>query len=404
MKKAIYLFIVLFLFSCARPLDRNVDTQPSSSSYSQPSSSVFTLSTYDNVSAAEHVLTFNIREGDLETYAVEIVYPRHFDYKGLLALGTSGTEIGNILVDFDFDNITDFIIPIYSLDNDNAYVDIDLDGEFDNGSDPVLVHSIVNNDHLFSITLPFGGDNDPDTVTGPFDELISIVMKEGFLVNPQTVGDYIVSAEFTSVDPDTDGADDNTGDPPLTLLFEEQVTIVSNSTPSLPPIPPPSVPADAPPSSPLLTSPANGASGLDTTVTFRWKRSKDPNGDPVNYELSYCETSDFSACASIPVASNIKSGNMLFAGAGTGIVFLGLFLISCTQGIGRKTFLVLVMTISTITIISCGSDSTTTPPTQGNISHTISGLKSGNTYYWKVSAHDGQGHSSESQIFNFTTR
>jgi len=404
LKKSIYLFILLLLFSCARPLEWNVVTQPSSSSYSQPSSSVFTLSTYDNVSAAEHVLTFNIREGDLETYVVEIVYPRHFVYKGLLAIGKSGTEIGNILVDFDFDDITDFTIPIYSLDDDNAYVDIDLDGGFDNGTEPVLVHSIVNNDHVFSITLPFGGDNDPETVTGPFDEVISIVMKEGFLLNPQTVGDYIVNAEFTSVDPDTDGADDGTGDPPLTLLFEERVTIVSITSPSLPNIPPPSVPEDAPPSAPQLTSPANGASGLDTTVTFRWKSSQDPNGDPVTYEFSYCETPDFSACPSIPVASNIKNGNMLFAGAGTGLAFLGLFLISCTQGTGKKTFLVLVMTISTIAIISCGSDSTTPPPTQGNISQTISGLNSGNTYYWKVSAHDGHGHSSESQIFNFTTR
>lgn len=404
MKKSICLFVVLLLFSCARPLDWKVDTQPSSSSYSRPSSTLFTLSTYDNVSAAEHVLTFDIQEGDLETYAVELIYPSHFIFEGLLAIGTSGTEIGNINVDFDFDDITDFTIPIYSLDNNKAYVDINLDGRFDSVTDPVLVHSIDNNDHVFSITLPFGGDGDPDTVTGPFNEMISIVMKDGFLVNPQTAGNYIIKAEFTSVDPDTDGADDGSGDPPLTMLLEEQVTIISHSKSSLPEIPIHEVPDDAPPSTPQLISPASGASGLDTTVTFMWKSSKDPNGDPVSYNLIYCDTPNFSACTPVQVATNKMDGNMLFAGTGSGLAFLGLLFIGNIQGIGRKTFLLFVLTFSTILIISCGSEVVNAPSTQGNISHSISGLNSGSTYYWKVSAHDGQGNSSESQIFNFTTR
>ncbi len=68
-----------------------------------------------------------------------------------------------------------------------------------------------------------------------------------------------------------------------------------------------------PPSVPELVYPENARTGLGTTVTFRWKGSTDPDGDPVTYDLYVCEDPDLlNNCVPVEVASLDYQGQSLF--------------------------------------------------------------------------------------------
>ena len=54
-------------------------------------------------------------------------------------------------------------------------------------------------------------------------------MNAGIFTNPPVPGSYATTASFTSVDPDTDGADNSAGDPPMTLDFSENVVIAGKA-------------------------------------------------------------------------------------------------------------------------------------------------------------------------------
>ena len=93
------------------------------------------------------------------------------------------------------------------------------------------------------------------------------------------------------------------------------------------------------PSAPALVLPADGASGLPTSVTFEWNRSTDADGDPVTYNLFVCANDNTFATCPDPVntdpitASASGANDIAFAASGMGVMFFG---VAFAAGIGRK--------------------------------------------------------------------
>lgn len=162
-----------------------------------------------------------------------------------------------------------------------------------------------------------------------------------------------------------------------------------------------------PPSKPEMVSPANGQTGLPTTVTFRWKPSTDPEGEPVTYDLYYCADSGFTGCGPIQVAS-VQDGHGVDASRlayGTVLLLFGGILAGINRK-GRRVLLLALVVITGTILISCGSGGGGGPketPTT-DMTYTVSGLERGTTYYWKVVVKDGQGGQTESDTFHFTTQ
>lgn len=180
------------------------------------------LDTYQPGQSPEHRLIFGVFAGELETYRAVIRYPDGFRFDGFDALGPVNTPVGAYELDFTFDGVPDVTVALRSLNRDAAYADIDEDQAFALDLEPIFGHTGRAG---FELRLPFGGDANPQTLVAPFGAQISLVLFAGALVNPDTGGDYMVSAELTSVDPDNDSADDGLGAPPLKLAFTFPVTI-----------------------------------------------------------------------------------------------------------------------------------------------------------------------------------
>jgi hypothetical protein len=161
------------------------------------------------------------------------------------------------------------------------------------------------------------------------------------------------------------------------------------------------------PASPVLVFPANGQSGLGTTVTFRWKKVSDPEGKAITYDLHYCKNSDFSGCS--PLINVASLGNQSFFAAAissytAGLILFGVVFVGIVRP--RKTRLLIVgIIISTALLFSCGGGDNggISNPTD-EISYTVTGLSNNTTYYWKVVANSSNGGSSESETRSFTTQ
>jgi len=146
---------------------------------------------------------------------------------------------------------------------------------------------------------------------------------------------------------------------------------------------------NTPPTAFALVSPADGAMGLGTSLTFVWKKATDPDGDSLSYQFFLCEDSGFSGCTPIVVASAEKLID--FAGA-EGLLPLVLFG-TVLGGIGLRRRKWLIMVIASLAIVglvsNCGGGGGGGTALTDEKSHTVSGLKSGATYHWKVSVSDG---------------
>lgn len=185
------------------------------------------LDTYQPGQSPEHRLIFDVFAGELETYRAVIRYPEGFRFDGFDALGPVNTPVGAYELDFTFDGVPELTVALRSLSPDGAYADVIADEAFTPDYEPALGQV---GDAEFHLRLPFGGDADPQTVVAAFGTRINLVLFAGALVNPETGGEYTVSAELISVDPDNDSADDGLGAPPQSLAFEFPVTIAGPSS------------------------------------------------------------------------------------------------------------------------------------------------------------------------------
>ena len=160
------------------------------------------------------------------------------------------------------------------------------------------------------------------------------------------------------------------------------------------------------PEKPELLFPSNGQTGLGTTVTFRWKAASDPDGDSVSYDFNLCEDQGFTGCSPVDVAM-VTHKKILYASLGL-FPFLLMFPgIAYAGGIRKKVSIVLLLTLIVVPgmiFVSCGSGENFSPSPNGEVTHTVTGLKTGTTYYWKVIADDGHGGMTDSNVRNFTTQ
>ena len=152
-----------------------------------------------------------------------------------------------------------------------------------------------------------------------------------------------------------------------------------------------------------LISPTDGATNLGTEVQFIWRKPTNPNGNNWSYNFFICEDQGFIGCTPTVVASADKV--IEFASA-EGLLPLLLFG-TVLGGIGlrkRKWLMTAMVSLAIVGIVSnCGGGGGGSAPAPTvEISHTESGLKTGTTYYWKVTVSDGI-DTFESASRSFTT-
>ncbi|HEB74979.1 MAG TPA: choice-of-anchor D domain-containing protein [Nitrospirae bacterium] len=164
------------------------------------------------------------------------------------------------------------------------------------------------------------------------------------------------------------------------------------------------VSANQPPTKPELLYPENGATDIPRdNVPLVWKKSTDPDGDAITYVVKYCEDAALTQnCRTDTVsdgatASAKTSDRPMYAGLGAGLLLFGVVLAGSARR-RKLALLVGMMILTAMFLVSCGDD-VTTDNTTGTI---ISGLDSRTTYFWQVTASDGQSQTS-SDVWSFTT-
>lgn len=146
-----------------------------------------------------------------------------------------------------------------------------------------------------------------------------------------------------------------------------------------------------------LVSPADGASGLATTVAFSWNPGSDADGEVPVETLVIARSPDFSGAASFPLtAARLPATGVLLAG-GLGLVVAGT--------LPRRRLLAAALLLAVwLALGACGGGGGGdgfTPSGQAGL--TLSGLQPGTTYHWKVQTADSLGGISESMVRRFTT-
>ena len=204
----------------------------------------------------------------------------------------------------------------------------------------------------------------------------------GLAFSPQTTGAKSANLQITSDDP-------NNGTVNVALSGTGLSSIVNNA-----------------PSAPVLVSPANNATGLGAAVDFTWQKSTDPDGDTVSYKLYYCEDQTFTGCIPVSVAS-VGNRGIFYAGisgSGVGLLLFGIVFAGGIRGRRKIAAIIVMIMITGLLLVSCGGSGSNTPPPPANqVTHQITGLNAGITYYWKVVADDGNGGKTESNSYRFTT-
>ena len=164
------------------------------------------------------------------------------------------------------------------------------------------------------------------------------------------------------------------------------------------------VSANQPPTKPELLYPENGATDIPRdNVPLVWKKSTDPDGDAITYVVKYCEDAALTQnCRTDTVsdgatASAKTTDRPMYAGLGAGLLLFGVVLAGSARR-RKLALLVGMMILTAMFLVSCG-DEVTTDNTTGTI---ISGLDTNTTYYWQVTASDGQSQTS-SDVWSFKT-
>jgi hypothetical protein len=164
-----------------------------------------------------------------------------------------------------------------------------------------------------------------------------------------------------------------------------------------------------PPGRPELLFPANGQTGINTTVTLRWRPVTDPDGDPVSYDVYLCTEADpFNSCATSQARSVVSNRGVSGTTGGLGIpgnlllLVGGLTLVGGCVPYRRKVLMYAVSLILLANLVACHHNHSDNDDM--NMTFTAFNLGSNTTYYWGVVARDDQGGATASSIWRFTTR
>ena len=161
--------------------------------------------------SAAHRLTFDVQAGAPEIHRAVVTYPDGFRFNGFHVVGPVGSTVGAYELDLNFDGVAERTLNLKSLGPDIAFIDLIADGAFSPGAEPVIRGGAGS---TLELRLPFGGDANSNTVVVPFAARITLLLVAGLIVNPPAGGLYDVTAEFTTVDPDTDEESDGAGATP----------------------------------------------------------------------------------------------------------------------------------------------------------------------------------------------
>jgi hypothetical protein len=166
------------------------------------------------------------------------------------------------------------------------------------------------------------------------------------------------------------------------------------------------------PSQPQLYSPANGQTGIGSSVDLMWIKSKDIDGEPVTYHLSYCANPAMFGCTPVDVASapSVRSTFASLGGYGAGIFLAGIAIAGGVRSRRKLFFFIAVLLISGMMASACHKKSSSSDNSivgvdpASLVTKTVTGLSPGTTYFWKVVADDGNGALIESDTWSFTTQ
>ncbi len=198
--------------------------------------------------------------------------------------------------------------------------------------------------------------------------------------------------------------DDNTG---ISYSYDEAGNILQQT-----------VGINSLPDSFALVYPADGATGLPTSIPLIWKKATDPDGDTVGYQVIYCDNVTFSGCSAQTVAINTQDMILYasLAGPFTGLFVLGLVFPGSPKSRVKKQLAFIAVLIFVSGLTACGGgggDSSPDPDPNGLVLPTaaadeksidIGGLTAATTYFWKVTANDGKGGLTGSATRSFTTQ
>ena len=161
------------------------------------------------------------------------------------------------------------------------------------------------------------------------------------------------------------------------------------------------------PTAPVLLSPADNETVPSSPVILSWRRSTDSEGDAIRYRVSVCKQADFGGCTPVDVAGLDQTTVLAGFGGGAGMLLLA-GLVMPRRRHRRQRWLHKACVIATVTGITASSgcfhddddDDNNSDSGSGEITYAASGLDSGATYFWKVTATDFI-DTSESEVRSF---
>lgn len=114
---------------------------------------------------------------------------------------------------------------VRARDFDSAYADVDGNGTYTAGAEPVLEYAAFRTRQVLTLYLPFGGDGDNGTLVTSGSARASVLLDAGVLDTPSAPGGYTATSRMTSVDPDNDSFDDGEDPSPHTRTDDLSVSI-----------------------------------------------------------------------------------------------------------------------------------------------------------------------------------
>lgn len=194
--------------------------------YALPPDAYFALGSYQAGAETSYQIGLGVVPDSLETFSGTVTVPPEFAFAGF-----GSGPVGTLAIDFDNDGAAEAAVSLIGMGDDLAFADLDFNGLQFPGVEPTVSHAGT---HVFTLSVPAGGDRSVQTVASTVPVGITLTLLPGVLQNPATPGAYLIEADFTSVDPDTDGADDAAGSPPLQLAADVTVQIGTGPCPAEP--------------------------------------------------------------------------------------------------------------------------------------------------------------------------
>ncbi|MCW8869463.1 MAG: hypothetical protein OQK49_02065, partial [Proteobacteria bacterium] len=163
----------------------------------------------------------------LQTFTAEILFPADymFDINGFLYAGPAGTTIGEYAIDINDDGSPELSFPVKSESMFFAWVDLNNNNVKEFSEPDIFQSQNINNEKTLNITIPDGGDNDPSINHGDVSFRMKITIYAGLLINPNIAQNNIITAIVQSVDPDTGGPNNGSGDDPTETIFAQELLI-----------------------------------------------------------------------------------------------------------------------------------------------------------------------------------